>query len=213
VAEGAGRRRGALRASRRECRVADQCSEGVNLCCRIRDELAFVRPAVFTEPDDSSSWFYHRFLIGQLAAVLLRTAPQIPSSLVRAEPAALGVSFAAWQRVAPSRSAPSVPDIEGVELAVALIEEDLKACRELRGLEEGSEGAASSAGKWPTLAQVTLLQLLRFAPGGLDEEGDAELRSGLEALIVKDPRHASYYKYALRSGGNVLLTSLGCRLS
>jgi len=46
----------------------------------LRDEMALVRQAVFTEPDDQSAWFYHRWLVAQVKPHLVATHTDAPAS-------------------------------------------------------------------------------------------------------------------------------------
>ena len=62
---------------------------GESLAARVRSDLELVRNAFFTAPEDSSAWFYHRWLLAQLRPGGAASAPREEYEGVLAEEAGM----------------------------------------------------------------------------------------------------------------------------
>ena len=139
------------------------------------EELELIRQAVFTEPDDQSPWFYRRWLLQMVERHLVVISPV---------------------------GACSDSDCGPRKQAMALLDEDVAALRELHSAEPSS--------KWPLVGIVQALELqLKCAHNNDSNGGDAAtaLRAQLRDIYAQlerlDPTHGAYYRYACASATSV----------
>jgi geranylgeranyl transferase type-2 subunit alpha len=130
-----------------------------------REELQLVKRALYTEPDDQSGWFYHRWVVDRVRDTAAASAPSAstPSSIcsgagvacadVGAAPAATAAA-----RCSGGEAADGVAAQQTLEAsAAALLLEDAGALLELAEAEPGS--------KWPRLALAHVFQAFQRTPG------------------------------------------------
>lgn len=145
-------------------------------------ELAFVRRAAYTEPDDQSPWVFRRWLVAQVWAWVAPPAPPAPAP---------GAPADAPDAPPPHDAAPSPDDAAE---ALRLLRDDARALRELCALEEGA--------KWPAVALAGTAALLQSPAarragggggGGADDDSVDDVPALYARLARMDPRHAAYY--------------------
>jgi len=130
-----------------------------------REELQLVKRALYTEPDDQSGWFYHRWLVDRVrdtaaAAATGAAATSPTSSCAGLAPGAVGDAPAATAaaRCSGGVAADGLAAQHTLEAsAAALLLEDAGALLELSEAEPGS--------KWPRLALAHVFQAFQRTPG------------------------------------------------
>jgi geranylgeranyl transferase type-2 subunit alpha len=143
-------------------------------------EFEFVKQAFYTEPEDQSGWFYHRWLLG--------------CSLARYQKS---ISINTKQRdKTTARSTLEEESSSAAAARVALINTlttQAEMCKELLEIEPDA--------KWPLLTYTRLRQLL-IDLGAVDLESDAE--EAYKKLEEMDPLRKGFYRDAAQGSAHVV---------
>jgi len=156
-----------------------------------KEELNLVRQAIYTEPEDQTPWWYHRFIL-EWARPLSFDALMLQATTLKGSPRVRSLTM-------PKEEESKLQQVHQkcVSLYVeSVLKQDQESLRELLTAEDGQL-------KWAWLA---LHKLFELQISLMDESEHEECLSGLKEcvdnLIEIDPdRHGRYYAIARRNYG------------
>lgn len=166
-----------------------------------REELDLIRSAVFTEPDDQTSWWYHRFVVAWAAPPSSTSAAAAPPPA----PSSQSVDSSSMETMDESKhSDDKLDDEEGVfaEVYLELLEDETTSLRELIEAEGGRC-------KWGLLAlHMVLTAMINLSSGGAlanivekadRDEWERESDECLAKLMGLDPDRRARYESMMKT--------------
>jgi len=143
----------------------------------IEEEFTFVKAALFTDPQDQSGWFYHRWLLGNISQLQSKTNSEILRALGQNEKVEEEEEKLLFNSPLPDSLSP-----------LFVFSRELSVCRELDDLESGQC-------RWVLLTIVVLLSAIAQIEQNLSIEVSDEMSQLFQRLRQLDPIRTHYYEH------------------